>query len=200
MMTTKDKTHMNELLPKPHLRTSDIPAAGLTVTPKGWGLVKVYDRQNRVEAEKGVLYFRETTKYLIMNDTRVKEIKLINGSEFIEDWYGKPVNLVVEKIKTGFGDKDAIWIKRVATSSNGAPPAAAPPAAAPAETEKDRYTQGKERKREQLWSLIKELGIDGEQGKALVKELGDYSAAYDYLLQKHAEAIFKKGTTERTEK
>lgn len=200
MTSEKVKTHMNELIPKPHLRTSDIPAEGLKVTPKGWGLDKFYDHQTRTEVEKGVIHFLETPKYLIMNQARIEEMAKITGSEFIEDWFGIPVLLVVVPVRVGGREEDGIRIRKVQTPpapkpTNGnsqAKPAQAPPS--PGSFTADPYKPGIARTREDLAALADELGVDYATVADLVKEAGDYSKAYDHLLKEHADAILKKGT------
>lgn len=108
---TKGKTHMDYLIPKPHIRTTDILDKEYPLTIKGYGLVKVYDRNIREEAEKGALRFEETKKYLIVNQTQLDQIAKITGSEFLEDWMGKKIVLHVEKVRVGRNMEDAIRVK-----------------------------------------------------------------------------------------
>jgi hypothetical protein len=113
----KRKTHMDYLNPKPHLRTSDILDQKITYTIKGHGLTKVYDKASREEVEKGIVYFRETPKYLIVNQTQMDQIAEVTGSVFLEDWIGKTITLVVESVKVGRGHEDAIRIKKPVVQS-----------------------------------------------------------------------------------
>lgn len=126
------KTHMNDLLPKPYLRPTDLHGREVSITIKSWGTQEFYDQETRGQVEKGVIYFEKTEKYLIVNKTQLDQISKAVGSEYLEDWVGKKITLFATQVQAFGKMEDAIRIKKyvaptapAAGNGNGAQPAKA---------------------------------------------------------------------------
>lgn len=91
-----DKTHADTLLPKPFIRKSDIPQGeSVALTIIGTDVQEFYDRKLRTKVPRGIVRFKGTSKYLILNEARHTQIKDLLG-DYIEDWIGKRISLFID--------------------------------------------------------------------------------------------------------
>ncbi len=86
----------NELCPAPHIEASDLPKAGRTVTIKRFDFHDVGEDKER----KGVVFFEEFSRAMVLNRTNVKRIIAWHGEE-ADDWVGKQITLDAEKCDFG---------------------------------------------------------------------------------------------------
>ena len=180
MEQSKGKTHMDYLNPKPHLRTSDILDKEITYTIKGHGRKQVYDKATRGEVKKGIVYFPETPKYLIVNPTQIEQIARVANSEFLEDWVGVKIVLFVEEVKVGRGKEDAIRIKAPVASQNGKPSVSQNGNTAENDPQKQARVEMNE-----IWQKHASH-LSKEEIKNIVSQCaGDYVKARDVLKEQH---------------
>lgn len=72
---------------------------------------KLVPDTNGKKEECTVVYFKESTKPMVLNVTNSKAIAKVAGSPYIEDWVGKKIKLYVDKVKA-FGE-DGVEALRV---------------------------------------------------------------------------------------
>lgn len=78
----------NELCPAPHLEAADLNGQDVVVTIAKVAREKVGNEQ----VDKGVVFFTEFPRGLVLNRTNVKRIIAMYGNE-TDVWVGKPVTL-----------------------------------------------------------------------------------------------------------
>lgn len=78
----------NELCPAPHLEAADLDGKDVVVTITRVGKSKVGNEQ----VEKGVVYFAEFPRGLVLNRTNVKRLIALYGNE-TDQWAGKKISL-----------------------------------------------------------------------------------------------------------
>lgn len=93
----------NELCPSPHLEAADFNG-DTVVTIKAVDFKEVGDEK----VTKGVVYFDELPRGLVLNRTNVKRIIALHGNE-TDDWKGKKITLYPSE--TDFGGKTVDCIR-----------------------------------------------------------------------------------------
>ena len=93
----------NELCPSPHLEAADFKG-DTVVTIKAVDFKEVGDEK----VTKGVVYFDELPRGLVLNRTNVKRIIALHGNE-TDDWKGKKITLYPSE--TDFGGKTVDCIR-----------------------------------------------------------------------------------------
>ena len=78
----------NELCPAPHLEAADLEGTEAVLTIKGVGKAIV----GKEKVEKGVVYFLEVPRGLVLNRTNVKRIINLYGND-TDQWTGKKLTL-----------------------------------------------------------------------------------------------------------
>jgi len=111
-MSNNQKTHWKKLTNPNYLGSWDIPQGDeLVVTIKKVVQEKVMSA--RGEQEDCIVAYLDGQKPFILNVTNCKTIAKICESSFIEDWTGKSIALITQKVRA-FGDTvDAIRVKPV---------------------------------------------------------------------------------------
>lgn len=66
--------------------------------------------QNGDKKEEAMVLYLKNQKPMIINSTNAKSIETALGSPYIEDWYGKSIELCVKKIKAFGGWHDALRV------------------------------------------------------------------------------------------
>lgn len=93
----------NELCPAPHLEAADL-SGDTPVTIKGVDFREVGDEK----VTKGVVFFDEFPRGLVLNRTNLKRIIAQHGGE-TDDWIGKTITLYPSE--TDFGGKTVDCIR-----------------------------------------------------------------------------------------
>lgn len=90
----------NQLCPSPHLSAEDIGETGASqvFTIKAVGFSAVGQDQER----KGVLYFVEEDRGMVLNRTNLKRLVVLHGNE-TDSWIGRRVEVYASE--TDFGGK-----------------------------------------------------------------------------------------------
>lgn len=78
----------NDLCPPPHLEAADLNGKDVVLTIKSVDFALVGAEQKR----KGVVFFEEVTRGLVVNRTNTKRIVAMYGSE-TDEWVGKKITL-----------------------------------------------------------------------------------------------------------
>lgn len=93
----------SELCPSPHLSAADL-SGDTVVTIKGVAFKEVGDKKEM----KGVLFFEEATRGMVVNRTNLKRIISLHGSE-TDGWNGKKITLYPSE--TDFGGETVACIR-----------------------------------------------------------------------------------------
>lgn len=88
----------NELCPAPHLEAADLGGKDVKVTIEKVGFSNVGEAKEK----KGVVYFKEFPRGMVINRTNIKRIIEIHGEE-TDAWPGK--TLVIYPSETDFAGK-----------------------------------------------------------------------------------------------
>ena len=72
----------------PHLAANDLDG-DVVVTIKGYALDKEVGAE---KARKGILYFEEFEKGMVMNKTNTERVRNLHG-KFVNEWVGKKITL-----------------------------------------------------------------------------------------------------------
>jgi len=99
-------TTIDELFPSPYLKHDDIGDQDMALTISNYDFEAIGVDQPEM---KGVLYFEETDKKLVLNKTNAGTISEIYGKE-ITQWVGKPIALY--KTEVSFAGR-TVWGVRV---------------------------------------------------------------------------------------
>jgi hypothetical protein len=106
------KTHIDKLVPKPHIRQCDFAGLEPILTIKNFDWRKVHQPGKHQEVEVGVLFFKETPKYLILNETRKDQLKESFG-EYADDLIGEKIQLYIDPKIKAFGEEvDGIRLRQ----------------------------------------------------------------------------------------
>lgn len=107
-----DKTHWKKLTNPNYFGSWDIPE-GKSITVEIISVAKELVTGVGGEKEECIVAQLKDQKPLILNKTNCKTIDKVFGSHYIEDWKGKSVVLIIQKIKA-FGEVvDAVRVKQV---------------------------------------------------------------------------------------
>lgn len=87
-----------DLCPAPHLEAADLEGKEQTLTIASVGFADVGSEKER----KGVVYFEEVSRGLVLNRTNLKRIIALHGAD-TDHWIGKAVTLYPSE--TDFGGK-----------------------------------------------------------------------------------------------
>lgn len=93
----------NELCPSKHLEAADL-SGEVKVTIKTIGFSEV----GEAKENRGVLYFEEFTRGMVLNRTNLKRIIALHGNE-TDKWVGK--NLFIYPSETDFGGRTVACIR-----------------------------------------------------------------------------------------
>lgn len=93
----------NEFCPAPHLEAADFQA-DTPVTIKGFGFSEVGEKKEN----KGVIFFEEYKRGMVINRTNLKRIIGHHGNE-TDNWVGKKITLYPSE--TDFGGKTVPCIR-----------------------------------------------------------------------------------------
>ena len=106
------KTHWKKEFDYDYLGSQDLePGKDLVLTIKSVGKEQVTGQNGRKE-ELLVAKFNEAVKPMILNRTNCKIIAKVHGSQFIEDWCGKSVQLYVKPdVKFGSDVVEALRVR-----------------------------------------------------------------------------------------
>jgi len=113
------------LYPSKYINSGDLKGRKITVTIAELKRELLKQRNGQQEA-KPILYFKETSKGLVVNKTNLKTLQSVCGSRESNDWTGKKVVLYATPVTFGDEIRDGI---RITSVSNGATakPRAEPP-------------------------------------------------------------------------
>jgi len=94
----------NDLCPSPHLEAADLMNADFTAT-----ILRVdYSEVGEDKETKGVVFFQEFSRSLVLNRTNLKRIIGLYGNE-TDDWAGKKI--VLYPSETDFGGRTVPCIR-----------------------------------------------------------------------------------------
>lgn len=93
-----------DLCPPPHLTAADLNDSDVEVTIKSVGFAEVGEAKDT----KGVVYFEEFTRGMVVNSTNRQRIEGWHGLE-TDDWIGKKITLYPSE--TEFGGKTVECIR-----------------------------------------------------------------------------------------
>ena len=107
------KTHWKKFMNKEYLGSWDLPdGQDIIATIKSAGPEKVIGADGKKE-DCFVIHFTDVEKPMIANTTNCKMISKILGSNYIEDWLGKKIQIGTEKVRA-FGDVvDALRVRDI---------------------------------------------------------------------------------------
>ncbi len=94
----------NELCPPPHLECADLNGGDMEVTVKSVGFDEVGEARER----KGIVYFEEVSRGLVLNRTNLKRIVKSLGDD-TDAWPGKKITLYPSE--TDFGGRTVPCIR-----------------------------------------------------------------------------------------
>jgi hypothetical protein len=95
---------VGEIYRSPHLSAADLEG-DTVVTIKGFALDQEVGSE---KAKKGVLYFEEFSKGMVINKTNAERVRDLHG-KYVNDWVGKQVTLYPSE--TDFGGKTVDCIR-----------------------------------------------------------------------------------------
>lgn len=96
----------NELCPPPHLEAADFPN-DTEVTIKAVSFAEVGEEK----ANKGILFFEEYTRGMVLNRTNLKRIIEHHGNE-TDEWKGKKLTLYPSETEFGGKTVDCIRVRQ----------------------------------------------------------------------------------------
>lgn len=96
----------NEVCPSPHLEAADFPA-DTEVTIKAVNFAEV----GAEKVKKGVLYFEELPRGMVVNRTNLKRIIAWHGNE-TDDWVGKKITLYASETEYNGDTVDCIRVRQ----------------------------------------------------------------------------------------
>jgi len=94
----------NDLCPSPHLEAADLDGKDVTVTIRDVDFHEVGEEK----ATKGVLFFEEFTRAMVLNRTNLKRIIALHGND-TDRWTGKKITLY--ESETDFGGRTVPCIR-----------------------------------------------------------------------------------------
>lgn len=94
----------NDLCPSPHLECADLNGQDVTVTIRDVDFHEVGEEK----ATKGVVYFQEYKRAMVLNRTNLKRIIAIYGND-TDEWPGKRITLYPSE--TDFGGRTVPCIR-----------------------------------------------------------------------------------------
>ena len=94
----------NDLCPSPHLEAADLADAEKVVTIRGVDFHDVGEER----AKKGVVYFQEFARAMVLNRTNLKRIVALHGND-TDSWPGKRITLYPSE--TDFGGRTVPCIR-----------------------------------------------------------------------------------------
>lgn len=99
-----DHIHWKKLTNSPYLGEWDLPEGqDLLVTIKDIKIEKVKNQKGE-EEELPILYFAEALKPMVLNTTNLRAISKATGSDYLDTWSGKKLQLYRELV-FAFGEK-----------------------------------------------------------------------------------------------
>jgi len=104
----------NDLCPSPHLEAADLAGGDKVVTIRDVDFHEVGEEK----ATKGVVYFREYKRALVLNRTNLKRIIGLYGNE-TDEWVGKQITLYPSETDFGGRTVPCIRVREEVPSENG---------------------------------------------------------------------------------
>jgi len=110
---------MSVMFPSKYLKADDIISAGgeMTVTITGV-VLGAFDKTDGSQETKPIVSFAGQDKQLILNKTNARRIESILGFDDSEDWIGKSITLITEKVDAFGKIQDAVRVKLNSTVFN----------------------------------------------------------------------------------
>lgn len=122
--------HYQEFFPKPFLRAVDLNGKGWNLQIDAIKQAFIFDPNTKRKNWKWIVYFKDTTKFLILTEVIDGNIAEATGITKPADWIGQWVCVYAKKEKHGIKEWDVVRIKKGKAPTTPKPKAPAPRPAA----------------------------------------------------------------------